>query len=71
LVTGAAQGIGRAITERLRADGLALTIADLLSSAPLLGELAAALGGRERVFSAAVDVSDPAQVEEAVQAHVD
>ena len=70
-VTGAAQGIGRAIAERLRADGLAVTIADLPSSAPLLVELAAALGGPEEVLSVAVDVSDPAQVESAVQAHVD
>src|SRR3954447_12896828 len=71
LVTGAAQGIGRAIAERLRADGLAVTIADLPSSAPLLVELAAALGGPEQVLSVAVDVSDAAQVENAVQAHVD
>ena len=71
LVTGAAQGIGKAIAERLRADGLAVTIADLPSSAPVLVELAAALGGPEQVLSVAVDVSDPAQVENAVQVHVD
>ena len=71
LVTGAAQGIGKAIAERLHADGLAVTIADLPSSAPLLVELTAALGGPEKVLSVAVDVSDPAQVENAVQAHVD
>jgi len=71
LVTGAAQGIGKAIAERLRADGLAVTIADLPSSAPLLVELAAALGGPDTVLSVAVDVSDPAQVDNAVQAHVD
>jgi meso-butanediol dehydrogenase/(S,S)-butanediol dehydrogenase/diacetyl reductase len=71
LVTGAAQGIGRAVAERLRADGLVVTIADLPSSAPLLAELTTTLGGPEDVLPVAVDVSDAAQVDDAVQAHVD
>ena len=38
LVTGAARGIGRAIAERLVADGLGVSVADLPSSQTEVGE---------------------------------
>jgi 3-oxoacyl-[acyl-carrier protein] reductase len=53
VVTGAAQGIGRAIVERLQADGYAVLGLDVHG----LDSLAAETGCR----TAAIDVSDPAQ----------
>lgn len=72
MVTGAARGIGRAIAERLAADGLAVTVADLESAqdaARVAVEAITAAGGLAR--AAAVDVSVLAEVEAAVAAHVE
>ena len=66
VVTGAAQGFGRAITERFLDSGASVAMWDLDT-----GESAKAaqeLGARGRVFTQAVDVSDLAQVEAAAAA---
>ena len=66
LVTGAARGIGRAIAERLVADGLGVSVADLPSSEDEVDELVTALGGRGVALGLAVDVADAESVESAV-----
>ncbi len=58
LVSGAAQGIGRAIAERLARDGARFVIADL--NRDKAAEVASACGGG--AFALSCDVSDPAQV---------
>ncbi|MDH6231613.1 pyridoxal 4-dehydrogenase [Mesorhizobium soli] len=58
LVTGAAQGIGRAIAKRLAADGAAVIIGDI--NAEGAKAAASSIGGKARAF--ALDVSDPASV---------
>jgi meso-butanediol dehydrogenase/(S,S)-butanediol dehydrogenase/diacetyl reductase len=70
LVTGAAGGIGRAIAERLVADGLGVSVADLPSSADQLEALVASLGGPDVALGLTVDVTEAASVEAAVVAHV-
>jgi meso-butanediol dehydrogenase/(S,S)-butanediol dehydrogenase/diacetyl reductase len=70
LVTGAAGGIGRAIAERLVADGLGVSVADLPSSADQLEALVASLGGPDVALGLTVDVTEAASVEAAVAAHV-
>jgi meso-butanediol dehydrogenase / (S,S)-butanediol dehydrogenase / diacetyl reductase len=65
-VTGAARGIGRAIAERLAADGLAVSVADLPRARDDLDALATDLDG----LALTVDVTDPDQVDAAVSAHV-
>ena len=70
-VTGAARGIGRAIAERLSADGLGVTVADLSSSKDQVDGVVAGLGGPEMALGVSVDVSDAASVEAAVAAHVE
>ena len=60
IVTGAAQGIGRAIAERLAADGFTVTVADLRFPDLVPADLTLEL-----------DVTDPAAVDAAVAAHVD
>jgi meso-butanediol dehydrogenase/(S,S)-butanediol dehydrogenase/diacetyl reductase len=64
MITGAARGIGRAIAARLRADGLAVSVADL--PGPELEQTAAELGA----LALELDVTDPDAVEAAVAAHV-
>lgn len=61
LVTGAAQGIGRAIAERLACDGARVAANDRTSS-PTLDDVAAATGG----LAVAADVADSVAVEAAV-----
>lgn len=62
IVTGAAQGIGRAIAEKLDAEGATVVVADLNEK----GAQEAA-SGLERGAAAQVDVSDRASVEELVE----
>jgi meso-butanediol dehydrogenase / (S,S)-butanediol dehydrogenase / diacetyl reductase len=71
LVTGAARGIGREISERLVADGLAVSVADLQSSQAEVDELVAGLGGNDVARGLTVDVVDGDSVEAAVAAHVE
>jgi 2-hydroxycyclohexanecarboxyl-CoA dehydrogenase len=61
LVTGAAQGIGRATALRLAADGATVAVNDREPS-PELDEVAKACGG----VTAVADVSDPGAVQEMV-----
>jgi 3-oxoacyl-[acyl-carrier protein] reductase len=64
VVTGGAQGFGRAITERFAASGARVAIWD--SDLALAERTAAALG--EQVVATACDVTDPASVAEACAA---
>ncbi len=68
LVTGAASGIGKAIATRLAAEGACVVIADLnIDSATTVAE---ELGGPDVAIGVQADVTDPAQVLEAVKAAV-
>ncbi|NJC23929.1 rhamnulose-1-phosphate aldolase [Arthrobacter pigmenti] len=68
LVTGAASGIGKAIATRLAAEGACVVIADLnLESAE---KVADELGGSDVAIGVQADVTDPAQVQQAVDAAV-
>jgi rhamnulose-1-phosphate aldolase/alcohol dehydrogenase len=61
LVTGAGSGIGRATAQRLAAEGAVVVAADLDDAA--VTELAATLGGDDRMRAVAADVSDEDAVE--------
>ena len=63
IVTGAAQGIGRAIAQRLLASGAAVGLWD--RDAELLAETAQQLADRGEVSTAAVDVTDADAVADA------
>ena len=66
VVTGAAQGFGRAITERFLASGASVALWDL--DADETARTAQALEGSGRVITQAVDVADLGQVEAATAA---
>ena len=66
VVTGAAQGFGRAITERFLDSGASVALWDM--DADESAKAARELGARGRVLTQAVDVSDLAQVEAAAAA---
>jgi 2-dehydro-3-deoxy-L-rhamnonate dehydrogenase (NAD+) len=66
VVTGAAQGFGRAITERFLDSGASVAMWDL--DVDESAKAARELGARGRVFTQAVDVADLAQVEAAAAA---
>jgi 3-oxoacyl-[acyl-carrier protein] reductase len=68
VVTGGAQGIGRAIAERLLASGAAVALWDRDQS--LVEATRAELANQGRVAALAVDVTDLAAVEQAAQATV-
>lgn len=68
LVTGAASGIGRAIANRLAAEGACVVIADL--SLEKAQAAAAQIGGPDVAIGVTVDVSDEAAVQAAVNAAV-
>ena len=68
VVTGAAQGFGRAITERLLASGASVALWDLDETETT--RTAGELKGRGTVFTQTVDVSDMAQVDAATAATV-
>jgi len=65
IVTGAGQGIGRAIAEKLRAEGASVVVAD--KNAETAEKTAVEIGGTPYV----TDVSDPDQVSALVAAAVD
>jgi NAD(P)-dependent dehydrogenase (short-subunit alcohol dehydrogenase family) len=63
VITGGAQGIGRAIAERFLASGAAVSLWDM--DAGELNRTAAELAGQGTVHTVVVDVSDSARVESA------
>jgi meso-butanediol dehydrogenase / (S,S)-butanediol dehydrogenase / diacetyl reductase len=70
LVTGAARGIGRAIAERLVAEGLGVSVADLPSSKTVVDAVVVALGEKDVALGLTVDVTDADSVDAAIAAHV-
>ncbi|MFD8766657.1 bifunctional aldolase/short-chain dehydrogenase [Streptomyces mirabilis] len=68
LVTGAGSGIGKAIAERLVAEGACVVIADL--DAENAAEVASSLGGPDKALAVTVDVTSEEQIAEAFRAAV-
>jgi 3-oxoacyl-[acyl-carrier protein] reductase len=68
VVTGGAQGIGRAVVERFLASGAAVAIWDI--DGKLLDLVTGELKGRGRILPIAVDITDPSAVGRAVEATV-
>jgi 3-oxoacyl-[acyl-carrier protein] reductase len=67
VVTGGARGIGAAVAKRFAADGMAVAVIDLKEGdCTATVDAIASAGGR--AFAAGADVSDPAQVNAAVEA---
>jgi len=64
LITGAANGIGRAVARQLAAEGAKIALADLDGEG--VRRIAAELGPPERYLPLDIDVTDPASVERAV-----
>jgi pyridoxal 4-dehydrogenase len=64
LVTGAAQGIGRAIAERLAKEGATVIVSDI--NGPGAETAAAAIGGKAMAIAA--DISDPGSVKTLMEA---
>jgi 3-oxoacyl-[acyl-carrier protein] reductase len=69
VVTGAATGFGRAITERFLASGAMVSMWDV--DADLLAQTARALSGQGRIHTAVVDVSKIDQVDAATTAAIE
>ena len=68
VVTGAAQGFGRAITKRLLASGASVALWDL--DADETARAARELDGRGRIFTRTVDVAEIAEVDAAAAATI-
>ncbi|MCI2423028.1 bifunctional aldolase/short-chain dehydrogenase [Saccharopolyspora sp. K220] len=66
LVTGAASGIGKAIAQRLAAEGACVVVADLNGEAAQ--EVVDELGGPDTAVAVTADVTDEAQIASAFQA---
>lgn len=66
LVTGAGSGIGKAIAERLGAEGACVVVADLDEAGATA--VAEAIGGADKAIAVVADVTDPAAVQAAVDA---
>ncbi|EGN97354.1 hypothetical protein SERLA73DRAFT_184031 [Serpula lacrymans var. lacrymans S7.3] len=68
VVTGAAQGLGRAIALRLADDGLDVVVADLASKSTQLDQIASEITAKGRkALSVITDVTDDEQVKNLVQ----
>ncbi|GAA2665171.1 bifunctional aldolase/short-chain dehydrogenase [Streptomyces vastus] len=68
LVTGAGSGIGRAIAQRLAAEGACVVVADL--NAEGAAQVAEELGGPDKAVSVTVDVTSEEQIARAFKAAV-
>ena len=67
-VTGAASGIGKAVAERLAAEGACVVVADL--DAAKAGEVAASIGSADVAVGVAADVTDEDAVARGLEAAV-
>ncbi|KIJ50863.1 hypothetical protein M422DRAFT_158972, partial [Sphaerobolus stellatus SS14] len=73
IVTGAARGIGRAISLRLARDGLNVVASDLSFRRTELNNLAKEIqsGGKTKAFAHCADVTKENEVQELVKSTVD